>query len=535
MTTTVDSRNIILTGFMGTGKTTIGRLLAAQLNRPFIDMDDQLQAHFGKPIRAVFAQEGEAVFRSAEAQLCTALSQQTGLVISTGGGALVSTDNRAVLGATGVLLCLTANVDEILRRVAATGERPLLNVPETDQRQRIVELLNQRRAAYGAIPHQIDTTGQTPQALVDQIIETVQGDAEIPGMTRLLVRGPTENYHICIGEGILEQAGPLLASRGLRPSPAAIVTNAMVAPHHGERLAVSLRRAGYEPTLCLVPEGEQHKTLANIASLYDQFLAAGLDRHSPMIALGGGVIGDMTGFAAATYLRGTPFVQIPTTLLSMVDASVGGKTGVDLPQGKNLVGAFKQPHVVIMDVNVLETLPAAEFRSGLAEVIKHGLIGAPDLFAQFEEQGPTSLKQLVTEAVRVKIKVVEEDPFEQGRRAVLNLGHTFGHAIEQVSNFSIRHGEGVAVGLVAATHMAAAIGRCDPSLVGRVRTVLERVGLPVRLPGYDLEAVVEAMGHDKKRAGKTLRFIVPQGVGDVVVIDNPGMAYVVDALAQVLQ
>jgi 3-dehydroquinate synthetase len=200
-----------------------------------------------------------------------------------------------------------------------------------------------------------------------------------------------------------------------------------------------------------------------------------------------------------------------------------------------LVGSFKQPHVVLIDVDVLETLPAAEFRSGLAEVIKHGIIGAPDLFIQFEEEGPTSLKHLVTEAVRVKIKVVEEDPFEQGRRAVLNLGHTFGHAIELVSNFSIRHGEGVAVGMVAATHMAAAIGRCDPALVGRVRTVLERVGLPVRLAGYDLEAVIEAMGHDKKRAGKTLRFIIPQAVGDVVIIDNPGMNYVADALQQVLQ
>jgi 3-dehydroquinate synthase len=309
----------------------------------------------------------------------------------------------------------------------------------------------------------------------------------------------------------------------------------MIAPQHGETLAASLRSAGYEPTICLVPEGEQHKTLATVASLYDQFLAAGLDRRSPIIALGGGVIGDMTGFAAATYLRGAPFVQIPTSLLSMVDASVGGKTGVDLPQGKNLVGAFKQPHVVLIDVDVLETLPAAEFRSGLAEVVKHGIIGAPDLFTQFEEEGPTSLKHLVTEAVRVKIKVVEEDPFEQGRRAVLNLGHTFGHAIELVSNFSIRHGEGVAVGMVAATHMAAAIGRCDPALVGRVRNVLERVGLPVRLAGYDLEAVIEAMGHDKKRAGKTLRFIIPQAVGDVVIIDNPGMNYVADALQQVLQ
>lgn len=535
MITYTVSKNIILTGFMGTGKTTIGRLLAARLNRPFLDMDDQLEAHFGKPIREVFAQDGEGVFRAAEAQLCSRLSQQSGLVISTGGGALVNAENRAALGSTGVLICLTANVDELLRRVAATGERPLLHVPATDQRQRILDLLKSRRSAYGAIPHQIDTTGYTPEAIVDQIVETLQGDAEVPGMTRLTVRGPSESYHICIGEGILQQAGQLLANRGLRPGPAAVVTNELVAPHHGEALVTSLHSAGFEPTVCLVPEGEQHKTLANIAGLYDQFLTAGLDRRSPIIALGGGVIGDMTGFAAATYLRGTPFVQIPTTLLSMVDASVGGKTGVDLPQGKNLVGAFKQPHVVLIDVDVMQTLPAAEFRSGLAEVIKHGIIGAPDLFVQFEEQGPTSLKHLVTEAVRVKIKVVEEDPFEQGRRAVLNLGHTFGHAIEQVSNFSIRHGEGVAVGLVAATHMAAAIGRCNPALVERVRTVLERVGLPVRLPGYDLEAVIEAMGHDKKRAGKTLRFVIPQALGDVVVIDNPGMNYVADALAQVLR
>ncbi len=529
------SNNIVLTGFMGTGKTTIGRLLAARLNRTFIDMDDQLEAQFGKPIREVFAQDGEGVFRTAEAQLCAQLAQQTGLVISTGGGALVSAENRAALAASGVLLCLTANVDEVLRRVATTGERPLLNVPEAEQRKRINELLDSRRTAYAAIPHQIDTNGQTPEAIVEQIWETLQGDAEVSGMTRLAVQGPTERYHICIGEGILHQAGQLLRNRGLRPGPAAVVTNAMIAPHHGEHLLASLRSAGYEPTLCLLPEGEQHKTLESIASLYEQFLDAGLDRHSPVIALGGGVIGDMTGFAAATYLRGTPFVQIPTTLLSMVDASVGGKTGVDLPQGKNLVGAFKQPHVVLIDVDVLETLPAAEFRSGLAEVIKHGIIGAPDLFIQFEGQGPASVKHLVTEAVRVKIKVVEEDPFEQGRRATLNLGHTFGHAMEQVSNFSIRHGEGVAVGMVAATYMAAAIGRCDASLVERVRTVLDRVGLPTSLPGYDVEAVIEAMGHDKKRAGKMLRFVIPQALGDVVVIDNPGMNYVVDALEQVLR
>ena len=195
--------------------------------------------------------------------------------------------------------------------------------------------------------------------------------------------------------------------------------------------------------------------------LYEAFLEGGLDRNGAVIALGGGVIGDLAGFAAATYLRGVAFVQAPTSLLAMVDASVGGKTGVDLPAGKNLVGAFKQPRFVAIDTDVLDTLPAAEFRSGLAEVIKHGIIGAPDLFAQLEGDGPASVAHLVASAVRVKISVVEEDPFETGRRAVLNLGHTFGHAIELVSDYSVRHGEGVALGLIAAAELSHATGNCD--------------------------------------------------------------------------
>jgi 3-dehydroquinate synthase len=527
-------KNIILTGFMATGKTSTGRRLAARLNRPFIDMDEELVAHFGKPIREVFAEEGEAAFRTAEAALCAQLAVRRGVVISTGGGALVNPQNRAVFAATGTILCLTATTDEILRRVAGTGERPLLNTAQNEQESRIRTLLRERRPAYGAIAHQIDTTGLSSEQVVERVLEVLAGDAEVTDMTRIPVQGPEGRYHICIGEGLLAHAGTLLANRNLRQGPAAIVTNPQIAPQHAETLAASLRAAGYVPTVCTVPEGEQHKTLASIASLYDQFLAAGLDRKSPVISLGGGVIGDMAGFAAASYLRGVPFVQIPTTLLAMVDASVGGKTGVDLPQGKNLVGAFKQPRLVLIDTATLSTLPAAEFRSGLAEVIKHGIIGAPDLFRQFEEEGPTSLVHLVAEAVRVKVAVVEEDPFEQGRRATLNLGHTFGHAIELVSNFTVRHGEGVALGMVAATEMAAALEQCDPALVGRVRTVLDRVGLPVQLAGYDADAIIAAMGHDKKRVGKTIRFIVPQTIGDVTIIDNPGWEYVEAALAKVL-
>lgn len=526
-------KNIVLTGFMGTGKTTIGRLLAEHLQRPFVDMDAELEAHFGKSIAAVFAAEGEAYFRAAERTLCEQLAQERGLVISTGGGALVDPANRAVLGQHGVLICLTATVDETLRRVEAVDDRPLLG-DRAERRQRAAGLLRDRRDAYGAIPHHLDTSGHTPEELLARILTILADDAEAPGMTRIPVRTPAEQYDICLGAGVLAHAGELLRNRGLRPGPVTIVTNAMVAEHHADQLCTSLRDAGFEPQLCFVPEGEQHKTLATIADLYDQFLAAKLDRNSPVLSLGGGVIGDMAGFAAASYLRGVPFVQIPTSLLAMVDASVGGKTGVDLPQGKNLVGAFKQPVTVLIDPTVLASLPAAELRSGLAEVIKHGIIAAPALFEQLEEGLPINLKHLLAAAVQVKVQIVEEDPFEQGRRAVLNLGHTFGHAIELVSNFTLRHGEGVALGMVAASHMAAQLERCDPALVERITRVIAGHGLPTQISGYDVDAVINAMGHDKKRAGKTLRFIIPQAIGDVAIIPDPGREYVTAALAKIL-
>jgi shikimate kinase/3-dehydroquinate synthase len=533
MTAEISSKNIVITGFMGTGKSTVGQLVAARLGRRFVDTDDILTQRAGKPISAVFAEEGEAEFRRAETALCAELAQEQGLVLSTGGGALVSAENRDALGASGVLVCLTASADEVLRRLAAATDRPLLGDELAAREARVRTLLAQRRAAYAAIPYQIDTEGRSAEAVAALVELAAQAAAELPGMVRIPVRAPEQEYDICLGEGVLAAAGPLLARRGLRPGAVAIVTNAMIV-EHAETLAASLAAAGFTPTICQIPEGEQHKTLATVASLYEQFLAAGLDRRGAVISVGGGVIGDMAGFAAASYLRGVPFVQVPTTLLAMVDASVGGKTGVDLPQGKNLVGAFKQPAAVLMDTAVFATLPGAEFRAGLAEVVKHGVIAAPRLFEQLEAEGPANLQQLVADAVRVKVDIVEEDPYEQGRRAVLNLGHTFGHALELVSEFTLRHGEAVAIGTVAASRMAAALGRCEPALAERIERLLVRLGLPTRAPGYDVDAVYAAMSHDKKRAGKHLRFIIPQALGDVVVIDDPGEAVVKAAISAVV-
>jgi 3-dehydroquinate synthase len=239
-----------------------------------------------------------------------------------------------------------------------------------------------------------------------------------------------------------------------------------------------------------------------------------------VVALGGGVIGDMAGFAASTYLRGVPLVQVPTTLLSMVDSSVGGKVAVDHPRGKNLIGAFKQPKLVIADPRTLSTLPQVQFASGLAEVVKAGLIGDPALFEQIEAHGPAPLPWIVERAIRVKVDVVEEDPYERGRRAVLNLGHTFGHALELLSEYALSHGAAVGIGLLAAARLSARLGLCDPALATRIEGLLARLRLPSSYRGHSAQQVWEAMATDKKRQGKTLRFVLPRAVGDVFVTDQ---------------
>ena len=342
-------------------------------------------------------------------------------------------------------------------------------------------------------------------------------------MNILPVKTPSNQYDIFIGADALSQIGPNLQKLGFQ-GRCALVSNATVSPHYAETVLTSLSQAGFAPVLCEIPDGEQHKHLGTVASLYEQFLVAGLDRTCPVLALGGGVLGDTVGFAAASFMRGLPFVQIPTTVLSMVDASVGGKTGVDLPQGKNLVGAFKQPEMVVVDPNVLQTLPPEEYRAGLAEVIKHGIISAPHLFSALEK-GDYDITWMLTEAIKVKIEVVEEDPFEQGRRAVLNLGHTFAHAFEKIANFDMRHGDAVAMGMVCATKLAVNLGHCAGSTAEEIVALIEQVGLPIQHPGYPPDDVWQAMGADKKKVAGQLRFILPRAIGDVdIFADVPEAA-----------
>lgn len=338
---------------------------------------------------------------------------------------------------------------------------------------------------------------------------------------------PQHRYTVHIEPNALDRLGGLI--REVAPaSSAALFADPSVRGTLLPRARAALQSAGYEVIEHALPGGEASKTLDGVRALYEVLLSRRLERRSPIVALGGGVTGDMVGFAAATYLRGVPFVQCPTTLLAMVDSSVGGKVGVNVPQGKNLIGAFHQPVVVVADTLALRTLPARELACGLAECIKHAVIRDPSLFAWTRANLPAllsvdagALAELVARNVAIKAAVVGEDERESGVRAHLNFGHTFAHAIEAVVGYGeILHGEAVALGMLAATTLAAAAGICAPALRGEIEAVVASAGLPVRarLPGD--ARLLEAMALDKKVSGARIRFVLPIRLGEVELRDD---------------
>jgi 3-dehydroquinate synthase len=355
-------------------------------------------------------------------------------------------------------------------------------------------------------------------------IRTIAAMASEPVVVPVRLEGG--KYAITVASGLLSKIGPSLSE--LNPARrAAIVTDSHVGPLHAQTVAKSLAEAGIEPVIVTIPAGEDHKNLTELSAVFDLLLGAKIERSTPILALGGGVIGDMAGFVAATILRGVPFVQVPTTLLAMVDASVGGKTGINHPVGKNLIGAFHQPIAVLIDPSVLTTLPPRELRGGLAECIKHDIIRDSDGFARLERDIHLALKldldyltQLIAHNVAIKARVVEADPFERGERAHLNFGHTFGHAIETVSRYEYSHGECVALGMVAASRMALHLGMLDEKSCRRIVNVIERAQLPTRGLNLPTKDIVDAMIFDKKVHDGKVRFVLPERIGHVVIRDD---------------
>ena len=514
-----EPRNLYLTGFMGVGKTRVGTAVAAQLGRPFVDLDQAIETEAGRSVADIFAEDGERAFRTIEAEVCRALSAQQGLVIATGGGTMVDAANLRRAQESGTVVCLSCTEDELLRRLDGGHDRPLLD--PNDLRRSAMVLMKQRAEAYASLPWHVDTAGRSIEEVAEEVVRIAEA-------RRLQAPHGDTAYPIWIGRGLLGHLGDVLRHAGLGAAKhVAVISNPVVDPLYGATVCESLHEAGFEVSQHLIPDGEPHKTLDTVRTIYEELVREGLDRKGTLVSLGGGVTGDIVGFAAATYLRGIRLVQVPTTLLAMIDASIGGKTGVNLSAGKNLVGAFKRPALVLIDPSALASLPAEEIRSGIAEMIKHAILGGSSVFEQLERTSLDSAwwdtgdaVERVARSLGVKIDVVSQDPLETGRRALLNLGHTVGHALELLSGFELRHGDAVAIGLVAAARIAALRGIAPSSLPERIEAVLHRNGLPIECPPYRVGDIEAGMAPDKKRESGVLRWILPRGIGNVVVVED---------------
>jgi 3-dehydroquinate synthase len=500
---------ICLYGPPGVGKSLVGQTLAKQLKLPFLDLDNEIVLRAGKSVRDIFDDEGEAGFRTRESAALRAALRGEPAVIALGGGTLLTAESRTFTEAHSLVVCLTSPQETLLTRIQhAEGQRPLL---AGDPQTRLSELLVERAGHYASFSTPLDTSAGNPKTNAF-LIQIMLGYFHIPGMG--------DGYDVRVGPGTLNSIGAHLKRLNLS-GRIALVTDENVGPFYAGQVAESLEKIGCQVQEVCIPPGEASKTLESATRLWETFLTAGLERGSMVVALGGGVVGDLAGFAAATYLRGVKWVVMPTSLLAMVDASLGGKTGVDLPRGKNLVGAFHPPAAVLTDPDALKTLPAEEFRSGLAEVVKHGVIGDPQLFSLCAN-GWAAIHSEVDEVVRramgVKVRIITQDPYEKGARAALNFGHTIGHALELASDFHLRHGEAVSIGMVMEAQLSEHLGLAERGLVAKISSVLSQLGLPTGMPGnINLETARRAMNVDKKKHAGQVRFALPRQIGDVQV------------------
>lgn len=503
---------IFLSGPMGSGKSTVGRLVAARLGAPFVDLDAAIERRHGQTVRAMFDAAGEAAFRDAEAQvLGDVLGAAGALVVALGGGTVVRSESRRRLLADGIVVTLTADAAELARRVAGEGTRPLL--AGRDPAEALMEVLAARRPAYAECHGDVPTAGRAPDAIAADVIAIAE-DAPV------VVALGERSYGVFVGAGVRHRAAKHMAGA----SSVVVVCDAGTKAPWGEEALAAL--GAQNAQLVTLPAGEAHKDVRSVERIWDAALSGGVDRNAFVLAVGGGVVGDLAGFAASTLLRGVRFGQVPTTVLAMVDSSVGGKTGFDRVQGKNLVGSFHQPRFVLADVETLRTLPVAERVAGLAEVVKSAWLAGEEAVALVERDaaalaaGDTdAMGRAIRMAVTLKARIVAADETESGPRMLLNLGHTVGHALEAASGYTLRHGEAVSLGMVAAFQVAASLGGAGVGThAARLTALLARLGLPTDLAAARRPGDLAFLGSDKKRGGGALKFIVPGAPGSTEIV-----------------
>lgn len=549
----MNSSNIYITGFSGTGKTTVSRIVAERMGWRLVDTDDEIVRSAGRSIEEIFRSEGEPRFREIERDALLKVADGERQVVSTGGGIVVDERNRRVMERSGVVVCLESRPETIYRRLSnERGEsagpvvRPML--VDDDPLIRISALKTDRQTLYAQAHWTVSTDLLTPGDVATEVVRAwrtlashaSRGRWSETGDLAAVVSTSSGQYPIWVGWETLGELGER-AKETVGPGAAYVITDEG-ARTHGRRAQVSLEAAGFPCHLFVMPSGEQSKSLEMAGHVYTWLASLKAERGHLIAAVGGGVVGDLAGFVAATFLRGMRLCHVPTSLLAMMDAAIGGKTAVDLPEGKNLVGFFYQPAFVLEDVQVLGSLPLRELTAGWAEAIKHGLILDEDLLEIFEAKRDAILSrdrdamtEVIRRSVRVKAGVVSGDDKEAaGLRILLNYGHTIGHGIEAAAGYHrYLHGEAVSVGMMGAAMIGKEMGLLSAQEVDRQRDVLMAYGLPVRYEGLDADSIRAAMAVDKKTVGGVIQWVLLDGIGRAVTrsdVPEPLVRKVLDGL-----
>lgn len=558
--------NIILTGFSYTGKTVVGIEVARKLGWRFIDIDEEIVRVTGKSVAEIFTHDGEARFRELETKVLERACQGTNVVIATGGGAIMNAANREIMMDRGVVICLEAKPATIYQRLLKEAEadksgavRPLLAGPEPLKR---IEWLKEVRQPYYALA---DWTVHTDNLSIEEAAEEVilgwryaqRGRPTLPALPDMpetkapyhetqgaacVVTTQTESYPIFIGWGMFEQLGRRMRNAGLW-GRVHLLSDERVFALYGLKVKAILEKSGFTVDYMTVPEGERSKSFETAVKIYDWLVNFRAERGETIVALGGGVVGDLAGFVAATFLRGLPLVQVPTSLTAMVDSAIGGKVGINHPQAKNLIGSFYQPRLVLADTETLTTLPKRELISGFAEVVKHAMIRDYRLLEFLEGAVERLLildKVVITEVVSrsasIKARIVSEDEKERGVRIILNYGHTIAHGLEAATNYEhFLHGEAVAIGMMGAAMISRQVGILFQEVVDRQQALLKRFGLPTECSDIDMEAVLRAMELDKKVSGRKVRWVLLSDIGKPVLRDDIHREEVMSVLKKLLR
>jgi shikimate kinase/3-dehydroquinate synthase len=515
---------VVLVGLMGAGKTSIGRRLALRMGLPFRDADHEIEQAAGCSVADFFSRFGEAEFRTGERRVIRRLLNGPPCVLATGGGAFMDPETRAAIRAEGLSVWLRCSLATLVRRTAPRTHRPLLR--QGDPAAILGNLMEQRHPVYAEADIVVDCGDDSPDVTTARVLAAVRSHQPALRVNVALAAGA---YDVVIGDGVIARAGAYLAPV-LPQKRAVVVTDETVAALHLPALLGGLAEAGFELRQIVVPPGEATKSLAMFGHVTDSLLEAGVERRTAVIALGGGVVGDLAGFAAAATLRGLPFVQVPTTLLAQVDSSVGGKTGINTDFGKNLLGAFHQPRIVLADTAALATLPRRELQAGYAEIIKAGLIGDAAFFEWCEANGAALLDgdralqaEAVARACAFKAAVVADDEREEKAsdgRALLNLGHTFAHALEAEYGYggALLHGEAVAIGLGLAFALSEKLEVCPRATAARVMHHIDACGMRARLADlnrdFSAEHLIRHMQRDKKMRDGKLAFVLARDIGE---------------------